>query len=198
MSNIQFPVHFQFNIATFSNDFTASDANGNSFAYVRQKMFKFIEDIEIFENESRSNLIYKIKADRWLDFSAAYSFYNSSGQEIGKIVRKGWRSMWRASYEIIDENKQILYHINEESVFTRILDNMLSEIPILNLLTGYLFHPSYLITDENGEVVAKLKKLSSFFGRKFDIEATEKLKDAHKEKVVLGMMMMILLERRRG
>lgn len=198
MSSIQFPVHFQFNIATLSNDFTATDGSGRSFAYVRQKMFKFKEDIEIFENESRTNLMYKIKADRWLDFSAAYSFYNSSGQEMGKIVRKGWRSMWKARYEIIDENQQILYHVNEESAFTRILDNMLGEIPILNLFTGYVFHPSYLITNENGETVAKLKKLSSFFGRKFNIEATDILKDEHKEKVVLGMMMMILLERRRG
>lgn len=198
MRNIQYPLHFKFNISTFSNDFTASDASGHTFAYVRQKMFKLKEDIEIFENDSRTNLLYRIKADRWLDFSAAYSFVNNEGKEIGKIVRKGWRSMWKASYEIIDEQQHILYHVNEKSALTRILDNILGEIPLLNLLTGYLFHPTYVISNKAGTTVAELKKLPSFFGRKFDIVATDALEPEHNEKIVLGLMMMILLERRRG
>lgn len=198
MKNAEYPLYFEFKIATLSNDFIATDAKRQTLAYVRQKMFKFKEDIEIFDNEGKKNLLYRIKADRWLDFSAAYAFTNAAGEELGKIVRKGWRSMWRASYEILDENQQQLYHISEKSVWTRIMDNMLGEIPILNLLTGYLFHPAYVVTDKQGNEVAELKKLPSFFGRKFNVSATEALNKDHNEKIVLGLMMLILLERRRG
>ena len=198
MQKIQFPIHFKFNIATLSNDFTAFDASGHSIAYVRQKMFKFKEDIEIFKDESKAERIYRIKADRWLDFSAAYSFTDASGKEIGKIVRKGWRSLWRASYEIIDEQGEILYHISEKSVWTRIMDNMIGEVPLLGLLSGYLFHPAYQVSNKQEELVAELRKLPSFWGRKFDVVSTDKLEEQHHEKTVLGLMMLILLERRRG
>ena len=65
MNNIKFPVKFKFNISTLANDFTATDANENSFAYVKQKLFKLKEDITIYSNDSKSQVNYKIKADKW-------------------------------------------------------------------------------------------------------------------------------------
>ena len=35
-----FPIDFRFKLGTISNDFVATDANGRTLAYVRQKMFK--------------------------------------------------------------------------------------------------------------------------------------------------------------
>ena len=90
MQGIKFPIKFSFNITTLSNDFTATDASGKTIAYVKQKMFKLKEDISIFNNQNKTQLNYKINADKWIDFSAAYSFKNSKGQEVGKIARKGW------------------------------------------------------------------------------------------------------------
>jgi uncharacterized protein YxjI len=198
MEQIQFPLNFEFKITTFSNDFTVADAKGQTFAYVRQKMFKFIEDVQVYSSESKEQLIYNINADRWLDFNAAYSFTNTAGHELGKLVRKGWRSMWKARYHIIDENQQNLYDINEESVWVRVMDNFLGEIPILNFFTGYLFNPTYLVTDNQGNLVLKLIKKPSFFGRKFELVKTAEFDKENTDKVILGLMMMILLERRRG
>ena len=53
MQNLQFPIKFVFKISTLANDFTAKDANGNVIAYVRQKMFKFKEDISISNTDLR-------------------------------------------------------------------------------------------------------------------------------------------------
>ena len=103
MQNINYPVRFLFHVGTLSNDFTAFDATGQTIAYVRQKMFKLKEDIIIYDSQEKTQINYRIKADRWLDFSAAYTFYDETGQDFGKIVRKGWRSIWKASYEIIDQ-----------------------------------------------------------------------------------------------
>ncbi|WP_245617580.1 LURP-one-related/scramblase family protein [Siansivirga zeaxanthinifaciens] len=82
MTNLSYPIQFNFNITTLSNDFTASDSQGRTIAYVKQKMFKLKEDITVFNNESKTQINYKINADRWIDFSAAYSIKNSSQVEI--------------------------------------------------------------------------------------------------------------------
>jgi len=198
MQNIEFPVNFKFNIGTFSNDFTATDARGNTLAYVKQKLFKLKEKIEIFNDESKTKLNYTIKADRWLDFSAAYAFYDENQNMFGKIARKGWRSIWKAKYDIIDQHDKTQYSITEESGWVKVFDSLLGEIPILNFFTGYLFNPSYIVMDMQGKPIVRLRKLGSFFGRKFEIEKVGSMDSDDDDRVMLGLMMMILLERRRG
>ncbi|PCJ66425.1 MAG: hypothetical protein COA58_06515 [Bacteroidetes bacterium] len=198
MKDIQFPIQLVFNITTLSNDFTAQDANGRTLAYVKQKLFKLKEDISVYSDESKSEVNYKIKADRWIDFSAAYSITDSTGNELGKIARKGWASLWKAEYDLIDKHQQPQFKIREENGWIKVFDSLLGEIPILGMFTGYLFNPSYKVTNNNEDIVLRLKKEPSFFGRKFTIDKLGTTDNDDDELVILGLMMMILLERRRG
>lgn len=198
MNQINFPVNFKFKLSTLSNDFTATDSTGKIIAYVKQKLFKLKEDITIYSDESQTKINYTIKADKWIDFSAAYALYSYNRTEIGKIARKGWRSIWRAQYEIIDQNQQHQYSINEESGWVKVFDSLLGEIPILNFFTGYLFNPSYLVTDLKGKEIARLKKIPSFLGRNFEVSKLGTIDNDDDDRIILGLMMMILLERRRG
>lgn len=198
MKDLQFPLNFKFKIGTLANDFVASDATGATVAYVRQKMFKLKEDILIYSNESKSDTLFRIKADRWLDFSAAYSFTDRDGKEMGKIVRKGWRSIWKTSYELVDQHQNIQYHVNEENAWVKVWDSLLGEVPLLGMFTGYFFNPAYLVTDLQGNVVAKIKKQASFFGRHFEVSKLQDIDQDDQERIMLGLMMMILLERRKG
>jgi len=198
MKNISFPVNFLFKITTLSSDFTATDANGKVIAYVKQKMFKLKEDISIYSDDTKTKINYTIKADRWLDFSAAYSLKDLNGTEIGKITRKGWASIWKAHYQIIDQHEKEQYSIREENGWVKVLDSILGEIPFLSLLTGYLFNPSYIVTDLNDKIIARLKKQPSMLGRKFEVEQLSQFDIDDEERIVLSLMMMILLERRRG
>ncbi|MGV3540288.1 MAG: hypothetical protein ACO1OQ_10780 [Rufibacter sp.] len=198
MQDLHFPLDFQFKVTTLANDFTVSDASGLTVCYVRQKMFKLVEEVNVFNNESRSEQLYTIKANKWIDFSAAYVFTDSNGRDIGRVARKGWASMWKAHYEVYDQNQQQDFTIREGSVWVRVGDALLSEIPLVNLLTGYFFNPSYHVTRPDGTVVAILKKQKSFFGRKFTVTQESDLDAAEQERIVLSLVMMILMERRRG
>ena len=198
MNKLNFPISFEFKISTLSNDFTARDAHGQTIAFVKQKLFKLKEDISIFSDETKSILNYKIAADKWIDFSAAYNFTNANGQEIGKIARKGWASLWKANYEIIDQHQQFQYRIREENGWVKVLDGLLGEIPILSFFTGYLFNPSYVVMDPNEQIIARIKKEPSFFGRKFTVSQEGQIDQDDAERIVLSLMMMVLLERRRG
>ena len=198
MKNIQFPVKFTFKIGTLSNDFLVEDAMGNDIGYVRQKMLKMIDEVVVYGNDLKSNILFTIKANKWIDFSATYTFTNQLGQEIGRIGRKGWASIWKARYEIFDEKANQDLLIQEENGWVKVADAVLSEIPILGLFTGYLFNPSYIVTRPDGTEVIRLKKQPSLIGRRFLLEKLNNFEPGEEERVILGLMMMILMERRRG
>ncbi len=147
---------------------------------------------------SKSTLLYEVKADRWLDWSAVYQFTDQKGQPCGKIARKGWRSLWKARYHILDQKNDKQFEISEDNGWIKVLDGLLGEIPILGLFTGYLFNPSYSLNNLAGKTLVQLKKLPSFWGRRFELKKTGNFDSDDGERIMLGFMMMILLERRRG
>lgn len=198
MQSSNFPIDFLFNVTTLSNDFTATDASGQVIAYVKQKMFKLKEDITIYSDTTKTQINYTIKADKWIDFSAAYSIKDRSGNELGKVARKGWRSIWKTEYDLIDQNQQPQFKVREENAWVKVWDSLVGEIPIIGAFTGYFFNPSYLVINNNGETVAKLSKERSLLGRKFKITKIKEFDTDDAERIMVGLMMMVLLERRKG
>ena len=103
LKNLNYPLDFKFKIITLSSDFNITDRHGNYVAYVREKMFKLKEDVIVFNDESKSQELFRIKADRWLDFNASYSMTDlSTHKTFGRLARKGMRSIWKSQYDIID------------------------------------------------------------------------------------------------
>ncbi len=198
MQNLSFPLDFSFKISTLANDFTAKDSKGQTVAYVRQKLLKLIDEITVYNNETKSIVQYTIKANKWIDFSATYTFSNKMGKEIGRIARKGWASIWKAHYEIFDENQKPDLIVREENGWIKLADALFSEIPIVGILTGYVFNPTYIVTRPDGTEVVRLKKEPSFWGRRFSVNKLNEFEEGEEERILLGLMMMILLERRRG
>ncbi len=198
MQDFKFPIDFTFHIGTLSNDFTAVDATQKTVAYVKQKLFKFKEDVSVFESESKAKVLYKIKADKWIDFSACYSFTNAEGEELGKIGRKGWASLWKAHYEIFGKNKQLKFTIREENAWVKVLDGLVGQIPIINLFTGLFLNPAYIVINSRNETVVRLSKEKSLVGRRFKVSEIKKLDGLEDDIIILGLMMMVLLERRKG
>ncbi len=198
MENIQYPLTLQFKIGTLANDFVIRDKNETIIAYVRQKMFKFIDEIQVFNNESQTESHYTIKANKWIDFSASYIFSDQNGREIGRVARKGWASIWKARYQIFDATSELTYQIQEENGWTKVFDAILGEIPILGFFTGYLFNPAYKVMQLDGSTIVRLKKEASFLGRQFSVTKIAEFESNEDERIVLSLMMMIVLERRRG
>ena len=193
-----FPLTFEFKLGTLSNDFIAKDASGQTIAYVRQKMFRLKEAIMVYSDENKSELKYKINANKIIDFSANYEFTNNNDKVLGSVGRKGMKSLWKAHYELFDADKNKEFTIKEENPWAKVLDTLMSEIPIVGIFTGYAFNPKYGVLSNEGKTIARLSKEKSFFGRKFKLEKLENLNEGDSERILLGLMMMVLLERRRG
>ena len=198
MQNLQYPLFLKFKISTLSSDFNISDKNGNSLAYVRQKLFKLKEDVVVYNNESRTQENFRIRANQWIDFNASYAITDHTGKNLGKIARKGMRSIWKATYFVMDAFDNQKYKVQEENAWVKVFDGIVSDIPIIGMFTGYFLNPSYIVHDNNGKEIYRLKKMPSFFGRKFQLDQINDIPDHEETLVVLSLMMMVLLERAKG
>ena len=75
---------------------------------------------------------------------------------------------------------------------------MLGEIPVLGLLTGFFFHPSYVLQTPDGKALMKLTKRRAFLEGKFHIEKLAQCDEVDELRSLMAFLMMALLERARG
>lgn len=194
---MQYPLEIRFKIWTFAPTISVSDAQGNLVFYVRQKLFKLREVINIFADVQRSQPLYEIKADRVIDFSARYNFSDSTGTYVGAVKRRGLKSIWRAHYDIFDGDT-VVFTIQEENPWIKVLDALFEQIPLVGAFSGYVLHPKYLVSRANGGVVMRLEKLPAFWEGKYSIKQVDQMNDREEKQALLSLLMMLLLERARG
>ncbi len=198
LQQLDYPLEFTFKTLALSPQFTVTDRSGRQVAFIKQKLFKFKEAVKVFHDDSEREIMYMINADRWLDWSASYSFTKADGRNEGRVARQGARSLWKSHYDVIDQAGVHQFTIRERSAATRFFDNLLGEVPILGLFTGYLFNPSYDIRRTGGELVGEFRKMPSGLGRKFLLQISAPLNPEDEPEIILSLMMMVLLERSRG
>lgn len=201
MSYLQYPLQMSFKILAFAPQIFVRDGSGRDLFYVHQKLFKLKEDIGIFADSSKSRELFRIKADRIIDFSARYTFTDSStGMVAGAIKREGMKSLWKASYNIFSDGEQITHHIKEDNPMLKIADALMGELGIVGAIGSYLINPSYTVYQSGMETpILRIHKRPAFFEGRFEIEKlAEPPNEAEETRLLLSIMMMTLLERSRG
>jgi hypothetical protein len=107
------------------------------------------------------------------------------------------KSLWKAHYDIY-RGEEVVFTIQEENPWIKIIDGLLCEIPIVGMFSGYFFNPTYLVQRPNGREVMRLSKVPSWLSRIFSIKAMDQLAPQEESQVLLGLLMLLLLERNRG
>jgi hypothetical protein len=194
---MQFPIQIVFKLLALAPQMYVNDGSGQHLGYVRQKLLAFKEKVTVFQDDTQTTPIYSIAADRVIDFNAEYHFANAAGARLGSVQRSGMRSLWRAHY-IININGAPAFELHEASGWVRLVDGILGEIPFVGFLTGYFLNPKYNITRSQGAAALQMIKQRSLFESTFTIEKLVELTAAEQEAVMLGLMMIVLLERSRG
>jgi uncharacterized protein YxjI len=141
--------------------FRIYDPMGNLVLFSEQKMFKLREDIRVYSDESKSQEVLLIQARQIIDFSAAYDVIDAATQmKVGALRRKGWRSMMRDEWEVLDVNDQPIGLLLEDSVGYALLRR---------LLLGSLLPQNYDVLF--GETrVADLKQRFNLFRYELDLD----------------------------
>jgi len=196
---MNYPLKLSFKLLALASQIYIRDANGQLIGYVKQKLLKLKEDINVFADEQQTQHLYNIKADRVLDFSAKYNFTDNRGVSVGAIKRKGMRSIFKAHYEIYDPNGALAMEIHEENAWIKVVDSLVGELPVIGMFTGYFFNPAYIISRANGgAAIARLQKQPAFFEGIFQLEKLAEMSEDDEAVVLLSFLTMTLLERARG
>ena len=109
-------------VFALTGKFRFYDPMGNLVMFSEQKMFRWKEDIRVYADESKMREVLSIKARQIMDFSAAYDVVDTEmNQKVGVLRRKGWRSMFRDEWEVLDENDNVKGLLFEDSMGLAVL-----------------------------------------------------------------------------
>ena len=194
---MNYPLTLTFKLLTVRTKLSLTDASGRLVYFVRQKSFRLREAVNVFADAEQTRQVASIRADRIIDFSATYSFEDMQGRRLGAVRRSGMRSLWKADYEVLRNDAPIL-RIREDSAFVRFMDGVFGEIPVIGILSGLVFNPSYAVTRPDGTRVMHVKKHRAFWEGTFTIERQVELSPDDETAAILAILMMVLLERSRG
>ncbi len=196
---MNYPLNLSFKIVAIAPQIFVNDAQGAPVCFVKQKLFKFKEDIQVFSDPKKSRQIASIKANKVIDWSARYFFTDGEGRDTGSVGRQGMKSIWRARYDTFNPNENsATFSIQEENPWVKVMDGLMCSIPFLGMLSGYLFHPTYIATRADGTPVMRVSKQSAFFEGKFKIEKLADLSTQEEVNLIYSFLMLLLLERARG
>lgn len=194
---MQYPLTLSFKIVAVAPQISITDGSGQLLFYVKQKLFKLKEAITVFADAGQTQPVFHINADRMIDWSARYTFTDRSGMQLGAVKRQGMKSLWRARYDVLDQEHPV-FTITEENPLAKVLDSVLGEVPLVGMLSGYLFHPSYQVARSDGTPVLRLKKQPALLEGRFTIEQLAPLNPQEEHQAILSLLMLVLLERGRG
>ena len=139
--------------------------DGRLLAYSKQKAFRLREDIRVFADEAMTREVLSIQADRIIDWSAAYQVFDSAtGEHYGTLRRKGWTSLFRDAWEILDDQGVLRGRLIEESgmrAFLRRMNEMLA-----------LLMPQTFLIEVGDAVVGTMKQNFNPFVQKYAVDLT--------------------------
>lgn len=113
----------------FGAAFHIYDPLGTVLFYSKLKAFKLKEDIRLYAGEDMNVELLTIRARNIIDFGAAYDVIDSqSGEPVGTLRRKGFRSMLRDEWIIMNAAGQEIGTIQEDSMAMALLRRFLTNL----------------------------------------------------------------------
>jgi hypothetical protein len=130
--------------------------------FSEQKMFKLREDIRVYADENKLSELLWIQARQIIDFAAAYDVFDqTTSMKVGALRRKGWSSIMRDTWEILDPMDQVIGIIREDSPGRALLRR---------LLLGSLLPQRYEVIQTGDQVVAHYIQRFHLFRYELDID----------------------------
>ena len=113
----------------FGGSFRIYDPMGGLAFFASMKAFKLREDITVHPDESMASSLIQIKARQIIDFSSAYDVYDpNTGEKIGALKRRGFKSMLRDEWIIMDAADSDIGKIEEDSAALAVVRRFLTNL----------------------------------------------------------------------
>jgi uncharacterized protein YxjI len=113
-------------VLALTGKFRIYNPAGNLVLFSEQKMFRLKEDIRVYADEEKMQEVLQIKARQIIDFSAAYDVVDvTENRPVGALRRRGWKSMLRDEWEVLDANEQVIGLLFEDNINLALLRRFL-------------------------------------------------------------------------
>jgi hypothetical protein len=129
----------------FSLPLGDDDTPGPPFCFVRQKPFKFKEDIRFYTDESRSLELLRIKARQRFDPRARYDVVSAHGEKIGEIQKVFGASLLRSTYRLYDAAGNETAIATEKSLAVALFRRLVGLVPYLENVANWLPIPYHFV-----------------------------------------------------
>ncbi len=143
----------------FGAAFHIYDPSGKVVFYSKMKALKLKEDIRLYTGEDMQTEILSIQARQIIDFYAAYDVIDTTtGTKVGALKRKGFKSMLKDEWIIMDTEDREIGFIKEDSMLLALIRRVLaysfyySDFSFPNLI------PQKYYGELNGEQVCLFKQ----------------------------------------
>ncbi len=166
-----FTLRQRFRLVTNEYDFYLAgpdgEPSGDPFCFVKQKTFKFKEDIRFYTDQTRAEELLRIKARQRFDPAARYDVTDSDGNVIGAIQKVFGASLLRSTYLLFGSSGEQVATVMEESQAVAILRRAVGFVPYLDNVAPWLPIPYHFIYERDGRILGthrrRLMKLRDFY-----------------------------------
>ena len=151
---------FRFVVNEYEFSLPGSDGQtpGAPFCFVRQKPFKFKEDIRFYTDESRGMELMRIKARQRFDPTARYDVTAADGSKIGGIQKVFGRSLLRSTYTIFDAQDREVAIATEKSLGIALFRRLVGFIPYIENFANWLPIPYHFVFLQGEKVLGDHKR----------------------------------------
>lgn len=169
----------------FGGEFKVFSPDGEMLALCEQKAFKLREDIRVKDGSADGVEILQIKADRIIDFSAAFRVTDpQSGEHVGTLRRKGWSSLFRDAWEILDQQEIVRGRVTEESPWKAMVRRTIE--------AAAWFLPQSFLIEIDGQLVGTMKQNRNVFAPKFEVDLTPDVDGLLPRPLALATVILLL------
>lgn len=131
---------------------------GPPFCFVRQKPFRFKEDIRFFADESRTVELMRIKARQRFDPRARYDVTAPDGSKIGEIQKVFGASLLRSTYTLFDADGREVATVTEKNVWVALIRRLVGFIPYIENVASWLPIPYDFVFLRDGATLGEHRR----------------------------------------
>ncbi len=167
--------------------FYVEDGSGAVIGFCKQKAFKLKEDIRLYTDESMTSELLSIQARSIIDFSVAFDVVDSAtGEKVGALKRKGWKSILKDEWILMDTMDQEIGRIKEDSALLATIRRF-----VTNLI------PQKYAFSFGAHEVGTAKQNFNFFAPKLTLDfASDPMKMLDRRLAIAAALLLMAIEGR--
>ena len=141
------PMINQYEVSTLAPD---GKSAGEPVCFVEQKRMALKEDLRAFTDDSKTEEVFRIKAQQVWDPRATYDVTDPSGRLIGKLQKVFGKSLLRSTWRIYGATGDEIAWARERSLAVALFRRFVGLVPFIGEFADWLpipYHFDYFVAD---------------------------------------------------